>query len=356
MVAVIVHERTAWNDYFTGTPTLLQKTEYTSRENPSYSSLYVLNCLFRSIESSSDGGALYCYNSVTYFLVELTSFFSCKTSGGGGAIYFYNTNSQSVLYKICGYDCCTTNSNNYQFAYITVKNEISSKNYVNYSSVIRCVNENSTPYHMLSLFNGKICCPSVNMSMNKCYRLSGIGCWPLIESNSFTCLLTHSSFTDSHATGYDCIYFNAGGASYEIKSCNILRNTQVTLDSDGIIYVRGNLKIEDSCILENTATRIFHQVSSSYTITLINCTVDSTSNNGCLTVRNSVTKSFILALNHMSTQNCHSEYDSAGNLTPNLQTPSSSKKPKLCYTYMKCLCQSPTPQIFQFFVSFYISI
>jgi predicted nucleic acid binding AN1-type Zn finger protein len=99
------------------------------------------------------------------------------------------------------------------------------------------------------------------------------------------------------------------------KSCNILRNTQVS-SSEGTIKSDGNLMIEDSCILGNTATNIFYAYSSYIiTLSLSNCTVDKTSNNGYLTTQNTVTKSFILGLNNMSTQNCHSEYDSAGDLT-----------------------------------------
>jgi hypothetical protein len=118
-----------------------------------------------------------------------------------------------------------------------------------------------------------------------------------------------------------------------MKSCNILRNTQGTLGTEGTIATWGNLMIEDSCILENIADCIFFQ-GSSYTITISNCTVDSTSNNGYLTTQNTVTKSFILALNHISTQNCHSEYDSAEVLAASIvQSPSSSKKQRLYYSY-----------------------
>jgi predicted outer membrane repeat protein len=124
----LLYSKTAWNDYFSGTTatTTLNSQEYTSRPAPSGSNIYVTNCLFRSITSTSDGGALYCSSSFTYLLVELTSFFSCKTSGIAGAIYFSNTNcGQCVLHKVCGYDCCTTNSNSYQFVYISVMNDIS---------------------------------------------------------------------------------------------------------------------------------------------------------------------------------------------------------------------------------------
>jgi hypothetical protein len=352
MSSLLLRIRTAWNDHFPGTgPTnTFNSQTYTSRYTPSGTSIYISNCLFMSITSSDTGGALYCYNSATYFVVESTSFFSCKTSGSGGAIYFY-CDAQSILYKVCGYDCYTTNSNNYQFGYIQVNNVVSSKNYFNYSSISRCVNENSSPHYTFGLGWGKNYCPSVNSSLNKCYARSGICFWPSDDSNYAASSLTYSSFIDNHAAGYNCILFGRSGSKFEIKSCNIIRNTQGTLGSEGTIRTNGNLFIEDSCILENTATNIFYQDSSSCTITLSNCTVDKTTCNQNLITKNTVTKSFILALNHMSTRNCHSEYDSAGTLIPIIQTPSSSKKLILCCTCGKCFYQ---PQLT--FASTFISI
>jgi hypothetical protein len=339
----ILHSKTAWNDYFTGTYSKFYNSQTpTSRQNPSDSSVYVLNCLFSSISSSNNGGALY-ITSATYFLVESTSFFSCKTSAqNGGAIYFSNSNGQSVLHRVCSYDCCSTypsGSSYYQFAYIYVKNDISSKNYVNYSSITRSVNVNSNSWHNICLIYGKILCPSVNFSLNKCTG-NQFYCCSSADASYVTCSFTYSSFADNTAIRCTCIVFNSGNAKYEIKSCNILRNPQNELGTQGTIYANGNLMIEDSCILANTATYIFYQASS-YTITLSKCTVDSTSNNQNLNIQNTVTKSFILALNHISTQNCHSGYDSIGTLTPIIQTPSSSKKLKVYYSCEKLFIQSP---------------
>jgi hypothetical protein len=317
--------RTAWDDYFTGTPTSLQPTEYTLRQTPSDASIYVSNCLFRSITSTDDGGALYCTSAI-YFLVESTSFFSCKTNCSCGAIYFSNSDGQSVLHEVCGYDCCTTNANKYQFGYTCVNNISSSMNYVDYSSIVRCMNENENSYYILGLQSGKICCPSVNFSLNKCYYRSGISCWPFNNSNSVTCSLTYSSFADNYAAGYTCFFLSVKGSNNEIKSCNIIRNAQSKLGTRGTIYTSGNLKIDDSCIFENKANNIFYQASSSYTITLSNCTVDKTTCNQNLITQNTVAESFILALNHMSTENCHSKYDYAGTLTHIIRTTSSSKK------------------------------
>jgi hypothetical protein len=330
----LMHIRTAWGDYFTGSPTLFQSKEYGTQQTLSDTSVHVLNCLFVLITSGSYGGALSCTSSVQYLLVESSSFFSCKTSGSdGGAIYFYNSNNgQCVLNEVCGYDCCSTYSGSGdsigQFAFLRVYNLASSKNYVSYSSFVHCVNEKTNSYYTLDIVCGKSYCPSINMSMNKCFSRI-ILCNPYGDPNSVTCSLSYSTFANNIATGYTCIWLNIEGAKFEIKSCNILRNTQVTLGTQGTIYTSGNLMIEDSCILENNANCIFYQASS-YTITVSNCTVDKTTSYKSFKIQNTVTKSFIHALNHISTQNCHSKYDSAGTLTPIIQSPSTLKNQKHC--------------------------
>jgi hypothetical protein len=337
-----MHFRTAWNDFFTGSPTLTQNKEYQTQQNPTDTSVYISNCLFISITSTSSGGALSCSTSVSYFLAESSSFLSCKASSAGGAIYFSNTNSgECVLHKVCGYDCCTTGSAYAQFARIYANR----KNYINYSSFTRSVNEYSGSWYLLELSYGNIICPSVNSSMNKCYSRTGIYC----DSSSCTSLLSYSSYADNNATYHTCVRIYYGG---EIKSCNIIRNTQVSLDSEGTICTYGNVKIENSCILGNVATYVFRQQSSSsYTITISNCTVDTTSNNGFLTIQNTVTKSFINALDHVSTRNCQSEYDLVGSLSAFL----SPTKKVVCYTCKVYHCQASISSFFNLNLMFMVT-
>jgi hypothetical protein len=328
-----LHLRTSWDFY-----SLFYNSEtYFSRQSLSDSSVCVSNCLFKSISSSGHGGALYC-TSATYFVVKSSSFFSCRTSGGyGGAIFYSNGVGQSILHEVCGYDCFTTYSSPYsQFAHIQVNNAASRKNYFNYSSITRCVNTNSDSWDALLLYGGNTFCPSVNVSLNKCYGRT-IRCYPYYDSNSVTCTFSFSSFADNIAIQHT-LFFSETGAKCEIKSCNILRNTQST-SSDGTIATWGNMNIEYSCILENNANYIFFQ-GSSYTITISNCTIDRISNNGYLTMQNTVTKSFIFAFNHMSTQHCHSEFDSVGTITHIIQLSSSSKKQMLQYSCNEFFSQS----------------
>jgi hypothetical protein len=290
MLTLLLYVRTAWNDYFTGSPTPIQTNEYTSRQTHSSTNVYVLSCLFRSILSSNEGGAMHCSTSVTCLLVESTFFFSCKTSVGyGGAIYFTNTNNgQSVLYEVCGYDCYSlANGYHGQFVYIGMDNTASSKNYANYSSMVRCVNENSNTYYAFDLWYGKVCYSSVNSSMNNCSY--GVNfCNP--SSQSFHCSLSFCSFIDNVTTSHTCIMLSRP-VNYEIKCCNIIRNMQSS-SSNGITSAYGSAIIEDCCILKNTAAYIFWVYSSSYTITLSNCTVDSTSRSGNPITKSIITKKF----------------------------------------------------------------
>jgi predicted outer membrane repeat protein len=354
MLTILTHVRTEWFFYFTGDPTHLQQSEFTSRKTPSYTSVYVLNCFFRSITSTSDGGALSC-TSVTYLIIESTTFFSINTSSqNGGAIYFYNNGGQCALHKVCGNDCITSYSsgNSFgQFAFISVNNGISSKNYVYYTSITRCVNEYTNSFRTLHNEYGKIYLPSVNISMNQIGYTTGINSNPYADSNSVTFSLLYSTFRDNNASVRACIFVWRTNANFEIKSCNFLGNKQGNLNLNGIICANGNMKIMDSCILNNVATNVFYQETSSYTITLSNCTVDSTTCNQNLKIQNTVTKSFIQALNHISTRYCHFEYDSVGTLTPIIQP---SKKQINCYTCDRFFDQS-MPQMLLFFVLSYFS-
>ena len=167
-------QRTVWSDFFPDSPaTNLNSQTYTSSQPYSSTRVYVSNCLFISCTSTSHGGALYCTS--TTLLVESSSFFSCTTSSNrGGAIRV--SGGQFVLYEVCGYNCYTTYTGGAigQFAFIDVTDTDSNKNYVNYSSISRCVNQRSNSEETVSLRSGMVYCPSVNISMNKCGYYSGI--------------------------------------------------------------------------------------------------------------------------------------------------------------------------------------
>jgi hypothetical protein len=329
----LLNSKTEWNDYFPiiSPSQTYGSSLYTTKQSPSGPNVYVSNCLFSRCTSTSNGGAFSC-TSVKCLLIESSSFFTCSTSDRFGGVIYTTGVSECILYKVCGSDCLSTfsSSSSYsggQFAQIYTNNVASDKNYFNYSSVVRCVNEIMRSYHVLDLKYGNICCPSINVSVNRCSTQPVIWCVSYKNLNYVTCSLTYSSFADNNATLHNCFYIGSSSEIYEIKSCNILRNTQVVPDQRGIILTCGSLTIKDSCILENRANRIFYTTSSSYTITLSNCTVDTVTQS--VTLINTVTKSFIHALKHMSTQNCHSGYDSVGSQTA---VPPPKEKTLYCHT------------------------
>jgi hypothetical protein len=228
----LIRVRTVWDDYFSGSSPsqTYVTTKYTTVQSTSSTNVFVSNCLFIGCTSASNGGALACSGSVQRLLIESSSFFSCSTGGQfGGAIYFSNTNNgESVLHKVCGNDCCSTNTGySYdQFLCVYGQDTASKKNCVNYSTISRCVNHNTNSYITFRLQYGKTYCHSVNSSMNKCQYYSGIYCYSSVESNSDTCFYSYSSFTDNIDAGYNCIYQERTAANAEMKYCNIIRNLQ----------------------------------------------------------------------------------------------------------------------------------
>jgi hypothetical protein len=339
-----MNPRTLWSGFFTVT----NPNFFTGRQTPSVTYAYFLNCVFNSFTSASDGGALYSSGSVQYLLIESSSFFSCKTSTrNGGAIYFYHSGGQCALNEVCAYDCCTTitSYSYYQFAYIRVNDVASYKNYVNYSSIASCINTRTDSHYNFYLDYGKILCSTVNISKNKCHTRTGIYCVPAYVSGSVTCSLLYSTFADNIASGYTTISLSRGSAKYEIKCCNIIRNTQNSPGSEGTIYSSGNFIIKDSCIIGNNANYIFFQSSPSYTTTLSNCTIDKITIYGFLITQNTVATSFILGLNHMSTRNCHARYDAVGTLSPAIR-PWTSDSQMHCYSRARVFIRLPRESFF----------
>ena len=218
---------------------------------------------------------------------------------------------------------------------VYVTNDLSYINRVNDSSIIYSINNNAGTWNVMSHGYGKINIISVNMSHNKCSYVSGIWCEPYSSTSSTDppCLISFSTFTDNTAhTNYYCLQFGNSGACKEIRTSNILRNRQAS-SSGGIIYSNGNLNIINSCILDNDKEHNLLYAKSN-TITVKNCTIeDNVKTYGSVKITDKTSKSFINALIHISTQNCHDEFDSAGGLTaPKLST---SKSRRLHNTFYR---------------------
>jgi hypothetical protein len=349
--------KTTFDDFYGPGNTNIKEyknTKYTGQIAPTDQNVYVHDCFFQSCSSSSHGGAISCGSSVYKLLVEQTSFVSCSTSNQrGGAIYFYSTSyGECILSRICGFDCSSTNPSNSwgQFAHTNTKTDATYKNYVNDSTFTHSTNWNSGSYETLWLQYGNILCPSINITDNSYYGWTALLCRPTTGTSSptpYPSCLSYSSFVNNTANGeYCCIYHENSGSTQCIDSCNIINNKQ-TSSSHGIIYASGNLLIKDSCVIGNDEkNKVFYVSSSSYKITISNCTIDDDiftngRYSGTVTIIKTITNSFINALSHISTYHCDSYFDSYGTLSAKPNVPS-----KVSRCLLSCDCKYQINDLF----------
>jgi hypothetical protein len=318
------------------TPTEYTAPQYTDKRiDASVSNVYVHNCVFRYCTSSEHGGALSCTSSVIRLLVEQSSFISCRASNRhGGGVYFVNTASgESVLNKICVFNCSSLVSGFGQFAYIKLNSNYY-KNHVNDTSIIHSSNVNSDSRDSMRLLFGNILCPSVNITNNECSRYCTLDCQ---LSSSCICRISYNSIVNNTAIVHTCIYSSGSSSSHYIYACNILNNKQ-TDSAYGTFEVYTKLLIENSCILGNNEgkTVFYLGSSSSYNITISNCTFDNSKYTGTVIFTNTIENTFINALSHIVTERCDSFFDSYGTLT--VKTTVNSCRSQCL---MSCLCNYP---------------
>jgi hypothetical protein len=228
--------------------------------------------------------------------------------------------------------------------YIYIKNDVTYKNHVNDSSFSHTLNVKTDSYQVFRLYYGNILFPSVNLTNNVCYSFTVIHCYPTTGTGSpvsISCCISYSSIVNNTASGgYSCFEISNSDSSQCIDTCNILNNKQ-TSSSCGIFFVSPNLLIKDSCILGNDEKNKVFYATSSNKITISNCTIDDDiftngRYSGTVTVIKTITKSFINALSHISTQHCDSYFDSYGTLTVKPNVPSKISR---CLISYDCKCQ-----------------
>ena len=114
----------------------------------------------------------------------------------------------------------------------------------------------------------------LNVSNNNCSGISGILCYYCQSAYIY-----HSSFINNICISYYiCIEF--GNSINELRSSNVINNSQKELSLYGTITSLYNLTVIDSSILNNSADYDFFCDDSRYTITVIDCVIDNNSFGG----------------------------------------------------------------------------
>jgi hypothetical protein len=287
--------------------------------------VYVNNCIFSNIVSTSFGGAILSDKCVSKLLVEQSSFIACKTSNSsGGGVFFVNTNSgQCVMSKICAFNCSTTlNITTYgQFAYIVAQNNLNKKNHLRDSSVAHTLKESKRSEYTVTLSYGGVKFESDNISNNDCSDTSAFHCSPTIYGSSY---VSYSSIVNNTAINYGCIFFTAvttGGASYSMTSCNILNNEQYSSDFGTIMVYFGSLVIKDSCILGNNNEKtVFYKIHAG-SIQVTNCTIDNDKYAGSVSIDKDIENTFFNPLSYIVTEICDYYYGEYWNMSRFKMTP-----------------------------------
>ena len=255
-----------WSDFYYGEPTQTYGTSTSQIIITTSGNVSVSNAIFEELSVVPYGGAIYCKQVSILFLSEKCSYINLTSTNLGGAIYIYIT-GESILSKVCGYGCVSSNGN-FQFDYIRLNDDATKRN--TFSDVSVCHSIHNNDYgHVIYCAYGKINLNSVNSSQNECYNDAGIVCEH--QSGENCCIVEYCSITNCTAKSYYCIGLTS---SYQkqVRSCNILYNKQLgTSTSLGLIHSNTVFTIENSCILGNEA---ICQVSGKHGSTISVCTID----------------------------------------------------------------------------------
>lgn len=155
----------------------------------------------------------------------------------------------------------------------------------------------------ISLWYGAICVSSVNSSHNYCSCYTGI-CLILTSNYDFAdYCLSFSCCVNNTASSRIIVKLENGGY-YQMKSCNILQNSQKT-NSWGIIYAYKNINIYNSYIVENTAQ--YSLCVNEGTINTYNCSIEGSTTGSVIQNDNQKSKSQN-QLHFIQTAECFAEF------------------------------------------------
>ena len=290
----------AWNDFYKdplSQTSQLFATKYSNQQNAAAGSQYVYRCFFDGC-SGSYGGAIL-VSATTKLLVEETTFFSCYASGSGSAVYFSCSSGCCILSKVCGYKCKSNSVG--QFSCVNLGTSLDNNN-----SMIDCsISSIDNPsYEMgICLSCGSIRVNSINSSNNICNYFTSIFLEPISSSDPSCCSVSFSYFGNNVAKGNIIVFFEYGYA-YEMKTCNVVNNSQSD-NSWGVIYSYKYLNIYDSCVVENDATYSL-SVNSEGSTNVYNCIFDK-STKGSVVIKSGAARTFINQLYFIKTANCDAE-------------------------------------------------
>ena len=289
----------------------IDNCQNTNQFSPTQNNVWVSNCYFHDMSSSSSGGAIsFRGSSSSHFLVEESNFDKCRmtdSSGDAGAINVCTSNS--VLKSICCYDCFSMNYEGACNIDAVNGNSSNIKNYAHDSSAAHCTADEFIMYFRY----GYIDITSVNISHNEVNYDSALDCEPSSAKDNIGTSVSFSSFSNNTATLLYSIYFDSTPAkTYELKNSNIIENR-----ADRTIYVYdGVLVMTKTCMMNNKDVVYYFSLElTSVICELDDCSIDNIQKVGLGTItRKESRDSFVNALTFILTGNCVNIFDMIDNI------------------------------------------
>jgi len=199
----------------------------------------VSNCFFiRTSLFTGNGGVIYINGGNFCLDLSYSMFHLCSCSNEGGAIFFVSTNSS--LRKVCSSRC---SGSYYNFARI----QSSEENLVDYLSVTLC-HYIQSGYVVFRLYSGYQIYDHSNSSLNKVYRVSGIGI-----GFSLSFIGSFCTFSNNNSSDWACFYSkNCKGT---LTFTNIVHNNSPT--GYGIVHINENHFKMNYCLFSGNTNALF---------------------------------------------------------------------------------------------------
>ena len=206
-----------------------------------------------SISTSSSGGVMYFYYTLTNLSVKDSIFFNCSSSGNGGCIFYYSPieNSETLIERVCGYSCWCGLTFQDPFSITLIKDDCNHYNKYLFVSISKCSPYYSYCYSSIFVQYGNQSIKSTNSSNNNVKGVSGIRiAYP-------SCFLgSHNSFLNGNSSEYSSIYFNRNTNNL-LQFSNIINNNS-PLSNYGIVFIENGIYNISNCIFFNNYNNLFY--------------------------------------------------------------------------------------------------
>jgi len=217
---------------------------------------YISNCIYKSLTSSTDGGAISLTLSECRMLIE-GSFFDTIIAPKAGAITFTCTGTGgSVLDKVCSHKVVVSSGQYYQFGYFSV----SSSQKINrafYLSITQSRISSATLYESVRFNQGNQVCDYMNSSYNHLsYGSGAVFNYPVNSSSSYC------TFSNNQDNGYRCIYFYQGSGTCYMQYSNVVSNNQGSATLSNVFRNYQVTSYVSHCVLYQNIAKCMFDIES----------------------------------------------------------------------------------------------